>query len=897
MNTLFWWLGQNTITVAVMIPLVVAAGWFFRHRPAVQHLLWVIVLLKFVTPPVVSWPWTVEQLRDSIWVVPLSAEPESTTERPTPVFATPPGFEDEEPAELIVPSVTLAAGEALPKPVEVVPSAVPAPVPDEGPDWVRIALVLTASIWLAGAAACALSQSRRIARHVSLVRRGAVAPAPLTDEIQAVARQLGLRPPRALVARGIASPFVWCLGRLRLIWPESLSSRAEVVRSRGVIAHELAHVRRGDHWVAWVELIAGIVWWWNPLFWFVRRRLRETAEMACDALAIGTCPERRGEYAEMLLELSTGCKPAPAPVLAVGAGSPSSFERRLAMILSDRVSGTRSSWGILAAMVFAVVALPGWSLGQPKPAPADDPVLRDLIEQGKFAEAKARLDALRKKQAADKAVADGVFPEKWRETLVKELPAACIKGLPKDAALSWKTCMSCHGGAKEPGASDYKLNVVPNVFEGKVTLLSELSKAKLEPVRPPQVFPAIIGNKRIYRLTFEANGTTLSASTEDDKLLWKSQFADSLSGRKSDDRWTLDEAKEGKTVTLTWTQASGGSQYSFDADTGKMLGLSKNANPVPPPTAQSPNKEELALAIEMIEATAALDAVNARLERLKENRPADDAELRLAQFELAKATKHKDLVTSRIMEAYTAAKAQRAAALADYQKLRDAAGGFQHTDEFYKAQGRMQALELRVNQLGELLGVKPKTPPEPAASRKDAPNPAAPTLDTPLSFRDLNSTTRKLSASESPVRNSTASSADAKAVSVLDLAERYLNATAELKLARLRLDRFTKGVDVLTPKELDEAKIALEKAEKRERLLAGFIKDALVPAQAEIKIAEDEYAFAVNLGKKGFASPSSIEVAKSRLEGAKTRVRQLESILSATGTAPPEEKRDPKQPR
>ena len=102
------------------------------------------------------------------------------------------------------------------------------------------------------------------------------------------------------------------------------------------------------------------------------------------------------------------------------------------MILSDRVSGQLSAWGILAAVGLAVVALPGWSPGQSgEPAKAasaaDDPVLRDLIEKGKFAEAKERLAALRKKEGVDRSVAEGVFPERWKAVLAKELPASVYR--------------------------------------------------------------------------------------------------------------------------------------------------------------------------------------------------------------------------------------------------------------------------------------------------------------------------------------------------------------------------------------------------------------------------------------------------------------------------------------
>jgi hypothetical protein len=111
--------------------------------------------------------------------------------------------------------------------------------------------------------------------------------------------------------------------------------------------------------------VGGIIWWWNPLFWFVRRKLRESAELACDALALEASEQNRRAYAEMLLELSAFPKTgAPVPVLGVSTGTRHSLERRLSMILSDRVSGKASRFGLIAAACLAIVAFPGWSLGQ-----------------------------------------------------------------------------------------------------------------------------------------------------------------------------------------------------------------------------------------------------------------------------------------------------------------------------------------------------------------------------------------------------------------------------------------------------------------------------------------------------------------------------------------------------
>ncbi len=116
---------------------------------------------------------------------------------------------------------------------------------------------------------------------------------------------------------------------------------------------------------------------------FVRRRLRETAEMSCDALAIAVSPDSRGEYAEILLQLSSHPTIGmPAPALSIGASNARSFEKRLTMILSPNVSERLSFRGALALACLAVIALPYWSLAQLAPAGTDPkPMLNPIAPQ------------------------------------------------------------------------------------------------------------------------------------------------------------------------------------------------------------------------------------------------------------------------------------------------------------------------------------------------------------------------------------------------------------------------------------------------------------------------------------------------------------------------------------
>ena len=180
-------------------------------------MLWAVVLLKFVTPPVVCWPGNVErfslQLRS---IVPLPANASSSAfddrTRPRVSESSPVARTANRSWPLAWPSVDVApraAGQSrmLPE-YEIV--------------W-RALLAVLAGAWPLGSTIGTVRQVRRIIRHASLIRLGRRAPEELTSEINAVAMQVGLRPPQAVVTGGIDSPFVCFIGRLRLVWPEKLT--------------------------------------------------------------------------------------------------------------------------------------------------------------------------------------------------------------------------------------------------------------------------------------------------------------------------------------------------------------------------------------------------------------------------------------------------------------------------------------------------------------------------------------------------------------------------------------------------------------------------------------------------------------------------------------------------
>ena len=135
-------------------------------------------------------------------------------------------------------------------------------------------------------------------------------------------------------------------------------------RMHVVLLHELAHVRRGD-WVLQMSAEAlRCVWWFNPLAWAVRARLRRESEHAADdfVLARGvpaaTCA---GHLVELVKEVRKHRRTwLPAPAMA----RPSHLERRLSAMLNPRTnrrSMTRlarfGSLGVLVSASIVVAAL------------------------------------------------------------------------------------------------------------------------------------------------------------------------------------------------------------------------------------------------------------------------------------------------------------------------------------------------------------------------------------------------------------------------------------------------------------------------------------------------------------------------------------------------------------
>lgn len=392
------WLVENTVAAAALGLIVAVVCRLNRSRPALCHFLWLLVLVRLVAPPLPGIEFPTRGLRDGAWRFAESAWTRLApgflgTEGPhRSVSRRPAGEAPSDAAE-----DAAAPGAAWPRSGDGASSSAesersPGLIFFEPEPLRRSSWTIPIAIWAVGALLALARESRRMIRVERLVRRSPIAPRELMRFVRRVGSRLGVRTPQVRLLPGLDSPFVWSLARPVLVWPMTDGVAKETRCRQGLVAHELAHLRRRDHWTAWVETLALLIHWWNPLLWFVRRRLRFHAELACDAWAVETYPAERRSYAEALIDAAERMSlRAPVPVPALGAvdNGRREFEERLAVIFRQAPGSSRPPVvPAVAAVLVAALTLLSWtSAGGPEggrgTAPADwsliDPSLADAI--------------------------------------------------------------------------------------------------------------------------------------------------------------------------------------------------------------------------------------------------------------------------------------------------------------------------------------------------------------------------------------------------------------------------------------------------------------------------------------------------------------------------------------
>jgi beta-lactamase regulating signal transducer with metallopeptidase domain len=346
LNALVW----NLVLTAGLATVLAASCRLplLRRRPALRHWLWLLVVAKLVTPPLIPVP-VLPALANNHDAVAMTAHGGSFAEdRPSAwdrhSLAPSPAAGDKDSAETVSDAESTAPRELTGNAQGLFLGAI-----------VAISLVGTC-VFLTVHAIHAVKLQRWLTR-------AAAEDSSLAGFCAGVALKLDVgRSVRSCVVDARTTPMLWGWRRPLVVMPRDLMECLSPQELRGVVAHELAHVLRGDRWANTFVFVVKALMWWNPVVWWADVELRAAQELCCDAVAIDFGNSDRRGYATTLLKaLDFIQTELPAPrALAVGMGSRRTILRRFEMIGEKQIRYRLSRYAFLPllALMIALVCIP-----------------------------------------------------------------------------------------------------------------------------------------------------------------------------------------------------------------------------------------------------------------------------------------------------------------------------------------------------------------------------------------------------------------------------------------------------------------------------------------------------------------------------------------------------------
>ena len=357
---IWWsWMWPMFWQAGVLIVLLGVVDLFIRRRvwPQLRYALWLLVLVKLVLPPTFSLSTSLtSQLQPlakqglmrktgigGIATVP-NLERDLITAKPLVNTSIGPSVISQETGKSDVPGsadreVGIVAPAGAVKPSRQVYAML---------IWLLGALVL--ATWLV----VKLRQLR--GAHREKAEEDAL-PTWFGKLLADTAEKLNLRRvPEVAFSETVVCPAVFGIFRPILLLPKENITGFSRKDTEHILLHELAHIKRGDLWVHSVYMVLQVVYWFNPMLWFVRRQLRHLRELCCDATVGRILQEKTADYRQTILE---NARRFLAKTVEPGMGLLGLFEdsNRLLIRLKWLEKKTWKYYHLRSATILAVVVL------------------------------------------------------------------------------------------------------------------------------------------------------------------------------------------------------------------------------------------------------------------------------------------------------------------------------------------------------------------------------------------------------------------------------------------------------------------------------------------------------------------------------------------------------------
>ncbi len=202
----------------------------------------------------------------------------------------------------------------------------------------------------------------------------------LLDAVRRQARELGIRIlPSVGYCERVLCPVVVGVLKPMILLPGSIATGLSRDQLQAVLMHELAHIRRWDHWMIVVQRTAETLLFFHPAVWYLSRRIHLERENCCDDLVVAA--GQRTCYIESLLRVAElrlmgHGRLDQLATLAADGHQPSRLRYRICRILGEPIAPnvhlglpsflTLATCGAIALLLLTCFSLP--TLAEPGPA-------------------------------------------------------------------------------------------------------------------------------------------------------------------------------------------------------------------------------------------------------------------------------------------------------------------------------------------------------------------------------------------------------------------------------------------------------------------------------------------------------------------------------------------------
>jgi beta-lactamase regulating signal transducer with metallopeptidase domain len=346
------WLISIAISNAIVASLLGVIAYVICRNTkskALAHGVWVLVLIKLVTPPLIDLPLPImpEWAANS-----SSLAAHASIENEVPQAQPKDGINKNQLSGNAVAGVTASESAAS---GHLFSSAENATFWQTAGSWLLW-------VWLIGAVLFALYQIYVTTMMVRLMKLAV--PDPRIDRsINRIAKAANINNyPTARVVPWVTSPMLWGLrGTSVIVLPSGLLESIDDDAADTLLRHELAHFQRGDQWVRILEIFVSTIFWWHPVVWIALNQIEIYEEQCCDAWVVAQDPENRRRYAEALLDTVDYLSDAQGismPVVASGLGRVRLLKKRVKAILAgEKPVGLKMTGWIVLGSVLVLLPL------------------------------------------------------------------------------------------------------------------------------------------------------------------------------------------------------------------------------------------------------------------------------------------------------------------------------------------------------------------------------------------------------------------------------------------------------------------------------------------------------------------------------------------------------------